>query len=108
MDEKIPPTIEEQLAALTAALEAQKEIAAGQAKTIATLQGAIVAEKAEPKKKPVLPKSKLTITGKEYKFRLAQFNFESKTILAEDAALDKDLLKRIVAVPGQNVLKEQV
>lgn len=102
------PTIEEQIATLTAALEKQKTISEDQSKIIVALQGDKVAEKVALPAKPVIPKGTVKVGKKEYKFALAQFFFENKKVLAEDAAIDKELLEKIVALPGQNVLKEQV
>jgi len=107
MAETKTPTIEEQVAALAAALEEQKKISAEQAKTIADLKGSQLAEKAEVKAKPKVPKKNVTVGKKEYKWRLAHFIFDNAYVTAEDAALDKDLIAKILAVPGQEILIEQ-
>jgi hypothetical protein len=61
-------------------------------------------------KVPTLPTDAVDVNGKQYKLNFASFRLpdSSTIILASEAAVDEELLKTIVAIPGQNVLKEQV
>ena len=48
------------------------------------------------------------MNGKEWKFQVAAFYLGAEKILSEDAALDEKIIKDILAIKGQNVLRELV
>jgi hypothetical protein len=92
-----------------------------QAETIAELKNDVAALKLQAKAseikvaskqttKPVIPESNVTVDGKEYKWQKAQFKLlgDSSLYLAEEAQHHEALLNRIVSIPGQTILKEQV
>jgi hypothetical protein len=102
-----PPTIEEQLAALTAALAEQKAISEKQQEVIASLQTkeTVIATKA--KAKPTIPTEKVVSKGKNYKWNVPHFRFGSDAVItAEDAATDSELVAKIIATPGQGILSQ--
>jgi hypothetical protein len=91
-----------------------QEIVLRQAEEIAQLQlqvagsvGLELKKKTVPQK-PVIPKELVTIDDKKYKFKLAAFHFGGKSYTAEEAAFNQDLLKTIVALKGQGILKEVI
>ena len=59
---------------------------------------------------PTIPEDEVEVNGKKYQFTVAHFRLpnRSNVILASEAALDGELLKEIVAIKGQNILKELV
>jgi len=97
------PDIQEQLAALTAALEEQKAISAKQQETIEALSKAPVEEK---KALPKIPAALVKSGNKNYKWAVPHFKFSGsdEVITAEDAATDKALIEKIIAIPGQGIL----
>lgn len=107
MAENTTPTIEEQLASLTAALAEQKAVAEKQAAIIAGLQSKETTIVTKAKVKPTIPKENVVSKGKNYKWNVPHFRFGSDEIVtAEDAATDKDLIAKIIATPGQGILSE--
>lgn len=48
------------------------------------------------------------VDEKEYKFVLPKFRFDGQEILSEDAIHDEDLLRSIISLEGQGILKEIV
>jgi hypothetical protein len=108
MAENNKPTIEEQVASLAAALEEQKKISADQEKTIASLKGSVTEIKVvKEAEKLAIPKKGVKVKGKTYKFAAAHFHFDGKYVIADDAALDNELLENIVSIEGQGILVEQ-
>jgi len=64
--------------------------------------------------KPVkleIPKEPVTYKGKKYQFQLAKFTLPghtAQTFTAAEAATDDDVIKQILAIEGQGVLKQLV
>ena len=64
--------------------------------------------------KPVkleIPKEPVTYKGKKYAFQLAKFTLPghtAQTFTAAEAATDEDVIKQILAIEGQGVLKQLV
>lgn len=54
-----------------------------------------------------IPEKAVEVRGKEYKWTVPAFNHKGVKISAEDASLDEALLKEIIAINGQGILKEQ-
>jgi hypothetical protein len=52
--------------------------------------------------------SPISINGRLYKIRVAAFIFNGERYTAEEASLDENLLKEILKVNGQRILKEIV
>ena len=71
-------------------------------KLVATPTAAEVAEE----KVPTIPEEPVKIGSKKYQFAYATFMFNTAHYEAQDAALDAELLKEIIAVPGQGLLTE--
>ncbi len=92
------------------------EIVKQQGEQIETLKNALGAKKDstievdKEQKVPEIPKDAVAVDGKEYKFNVAQFRLpkRSEVIFASQAILDKKILAEIIAIKGQNILKEQV
>lgn len=61
----------------------------------------------EKKKARPIPEKAITVAGKEYKWTVPAFNHKGVKISAEDASVDEELLKEIVSITGQGILKEQ-
>ena len=84
---------------------------AEQAATIATLQGKVAQQTAinEPVKLPTMPKDAVKSGQKEYLFQVAGFRLpvSDAVILSEEAILDDALIKQILKIEGQGILKEQ-
>ena len=74
------------------------------------LRGRLLETKIETKeeKKLSIPKKIVTVGKKKYKFNLAAFNLNGQVISSEDASLDEEILKQIVAMEGQGIMTEQV
>lgn len=92
------------------------EIVKKQGEEINTLKSLLAAKKEteitlnKKEELPTIPEDEVEVNGKEYKFNVARFRLpnRSEIILAAEAALDEVLLKEIVAIEGQNILREQV
>jgi len=92
------------------------EIVKKQGEEINTLKSLLAAKKEteitlnKKEELPEIPKDAVKVDGKEYKFTVARFRLpnRSEIVLADQAALDNALLKEILAIEGQNILKEQV
>lgn len=95
--------IQSQLATLAAALEEQKAISAKQQEIINALAQKPVAEE---KPLPKVPKELVKSGNKNYKWAVPHFKFPGKdeVITAEDAATDKAMIEKILAIPGQGLL----
>ena len=94
-------------------LKEQQELSAKQADTIAELQTQLAASKASENtevKNPTVPKEPVKVGAKQYKFVVAKFVFpgSDKQYLSEEVALDEAILKKVLAIPGQGILKELV
>lgn len=78
---------------------------------IGSAKNATIIETAPEKKKvPTIPTETVEFAGKEYKWNRAQFRLPgniSKTT-AEEASTDDEILKRILDIPGQEILTEVV
>ena len=64
----------------------------------------------EKKKVPTIPTETVEFAGKEYKWNRAQFRLPgdvNKTTV-EEASTDESILKRILDIPGQEILTEVV
>lgn len=59
---------------------------------------------------PKTPTDPVEVNGKTYKFNFASFvnPINHLKILSEEAALDEDVLKAVVAIKGQGILTEVV
>lgn len=58
-----------------------------------------------------IPKEPVTYKGKKYQFQLAKFTLPghtAQTFTAAEAATDEDVIKQILAIEGQGVLKQLV
>jgi hypothetical protein len=60
--------------------------------------------------RPVIPAENVKLNGKEYKWKVAAFRLsgESSAYTAEEAATSPEIIKKILAVKGQNILQELV
>lgn len=56
--------------------------------------------------KPLRTKPEVEVRGKKYRFRFAGFSFNGTHYEASDAALDEELVEKIVDTPGQTILKQ--
>lgn len=103
-------------------LENLHEMVLGQNEKIAsliaensTLKGALLKGSAEVKALAV-PKDAVSIDGKQYQFQLAHFTLpgdaekgiEPLYVKSEEAAVDEEILQRILSIKGQGILKEIV
>ncbi len=76
----------------------------------AKLKGSIISITDKPQL-PTIPPEVLELGGKKYKWQVAQFTLpgkEPKTLTAEEASVDEDILKAVLEIDGQGILKEQV
>lgn len=74
------------------------------------LKGAVLKEDTA-EKKPEIPKEPVSFGGKKYAFKLAVFTIPgvvTRTITAEEASTDEDLIAEILEIEGQGILKELV
>ncbi len=88
----------------------QMQIIADQAKQLETYSKATTnIDKAKPKKLPI-PETPVSIDGEEYLFQVAAFRLPGETdiILSEDAALRPEMLKAVLKLEGQGILKKLV
>jgi hypothetical protein len=105
-DVKQEPT----LADVLAEMAAMKQTIAQQNETIVQLKGKVAETKLDTTEpaKPEIPKDAIKQGDKEYKFQVAHFMIPGRgQVTAEEAALDEDIIKAILAIPGQGILKEQ-
>jgi hypothetical protein len=59
--------------------------------------------------KPEIPAKPVTVDGKEYNFNVAVFVLPGYgKMTAEEASTSEEILKAIIAIPGQGILKELV
>lgn len=60
------------------------------------------------KAKPSIPAKFVEIDGVEYEFQKPAFSLEGRTYSAQEAAADAEVLKKLIAIEGQTILKELV
>ena len=98
-----------QLAELKAGIAAQNETIAKQQKLIDALQKKETVIETKEKKKLEIPKKLVEHGGKKYKWMVPHFRHGSdEVVTSEDAATDKEVIAKILKVPGQGILSEQV
>lgn len=71
-------------------------------------KNAIDIKEAAKESKPKLPASPVSHEGKKYQFILPAFRIEGDEFTAEQAAVDKSIMAKILAIKGQNIVKELV
>lgn len=83
-----------------------------QAETIITLKAEKLSSDLKPvqgEPKPAIPAKPVSVDGKQYSFNLAAFVLPAYgRLTAEEASTDEAILKAIIAIPGQGILKELV
>ena len=93
-------------------LDKQAETIAAQHETILGLKGEVAKTNlaTEPVKPPTIPSKPTTYKGKEYKWQVAIFHLPGSPdkITAEEANLDENIIKQVLAIEGQGMLKELV
>ncbi len=93
-------------------LESLAIVVENQSKTILELQAQLLSKSAvqEAAKPPSIPTESVKVKGKEYKFNVPKFAFlgSDKQYLAEEVATDEAILKQILAIEGQGILRELV
>lgn len=73
------------------------------------VQGSIsISSNDAPKAKPSIPVPFVEIDGVEYEFQKPAFSLEGRTYSAQEAAADAEVLKKLIAIDGQTILKELV
>lgn len=109
MDPNTPaPTQEITLESLALQMQEQATHIAVLQQENASLKGKVI-EVTATLELPKIPNEPIVINKKKYQWQVAIFTIpgkEPRTLTAEEASLDKDALKAILAIEGQGILKE--